>query len=95
MDLTAHEVRRIASLARLRLSPAEEQRFAVDLGRVVRFFDRLADSATADALEGGESEAVPEAEDRSRQEGDPELLLANAPELQEGFVAVPKVVGDG
>ena len=41
MALTLEEVRRIAALARLRLSPEEELRFVSQLGKIVDYIDHL------------------------------------------------------
>jgi aspartyl/glutamyl-tRNA(Asn/Gln) amidotransferase C subunit len=44
------EVKRIASLVRLRLSPEEEKLFSIQLSRIVEFFDQL-DEAPVDGVE--------------------------------------------
>ncbi len=44
------EVKRIASLVRLRLSPEEEKLFSIQLSRIIEFFDQL-DKAPLDGVE--------------------------------------------
>ena len=43
MELSIDEVRRIAHLARLRLSPEEEQTFCAQLGQIIDYFDQLSE----------------------------------------------------
>ncbi len=49
MALTIEEVRKIASLARLRFTPEEESAFAGQLGKIVDYIDQL------QSLDGGRS----------------------------------------
>jgi aspartyl-tRNA(Asn)/glutamyl-tRNA(Gln) amidotransferase subunit C len=95
MALTLEEVRKIASLARLRLSPEEEGVFAGQLGHIVDYIDQLQRFETG---EGGIAAALPvrEAEDRARPCLPREVFLANAPESALGeFLVVPEVKGGG
>ena len=100
MVLTTDEVRKIASLARLRLTPEEEERFAVQLGQIVGYIDQLQELAPAAAAASG-----PEADDPGRHDDVPdgidavasclprELFLANAPAALDGFLLVPEIKG--
>src|SRR4029079_2047617 len=63
MALTLEEVRRIAALARLRLSPEEELRFVSQLGKIVDYIDHLAEypsapPAVGDALSAEAADAT-------------------------------------
>ena len=93
MALTPEEVRKIASLARLRFTPEEEGRFVDQLGKIVDYIDQL------QSYETGEEESAPtapvrEAEDRQRPCLPRELFLANAPASALGeFLVVPEVKG--
>ena len=95
MALTTEEVRKIASLARLRFTPEQETLFAGQLGRIVDYIDQLR------SYEGEESAAsasppapVLEAEDVTRPCLPRDLFLANAPASALGeFLVVPEVKG--
>jgi aspartyl-tRNA(Asn)/glutamyl-tRNA(Gln) amidotransferase subunit C len=92
MALTTEEVRKIASLARLRFTPEEEHRLVDQLGAIVDYIDQL------QSVEGGTAEdrasGAPEAEDRARPGLPREAFLANAPASALGaFLVVPEVKG--
>jgi aspartyl-tRNA(Asn)/glutamyl-tRNA(Gln) amidotransferase subunit C len=93
MALTLEDVRKIASLARLRFSPEEERVFTDQLGYIVDYIDQLQRFETGEA-----ATALPvrEAEDRPRPCLPRELFLANAPASALGeFLVVPEVKGGG
>ena len=91
MALTIEEVRRIASLARLRLSPEEEATFGGQLARIVDYIDQLARFAPAPVdLAAGPGR---EADDRPQECLPRERFLANAPVALDGFLLVPEVKG--
>jgi len=97
MALTTEDVRKIASLARLRFSPEEERVFTEQLGHIVDYIDQLQRYETG----SGETEAAPaspvrEAEDQARPCLPREVFLANAPASALGeFLVVPEVKGGG
>ncbi len=89
MALTLEDVRKIANLARLRLSPDDEQKFTGQLGRIVDYIDQLRDYETeADAAPGL---PAPEAPDRPHECLPHEVFLANAPAALDAFLLVPEV----
>jgi aspartyl-tRNA(Asn)/glutamyl-tRNA(Gln) amidotransferase subunit C len=92
MALTTEEVRKIASLARLRFTPEEEATFAGQLGKIVDYIDQL---QRLDAGEptppSGTANAAPEADDVARPCLPREAFLANAPAALDGFLLVPEV----
>lgn len=98
MALTTEELRRIATLARLRLPPEQEAAFARQLGRIVDYIDQL-QSFRAEEGDAPASQPVretPEAADRPLPCLPRELFLANAPASALGeFLAVPEVKGGG
>jgi aspartyl-tRNA(Asn)/glutamyl-tRNA(Gln) amidotransferase subunit C len=95
MALTPEEVRKIASLARLRFSPEEEGRFVDQLGKIVDYIDQLQSYETGEE-EAAPTAAVQEAEDRQRPCLPRELFLANAPASALGeLLVVPEVKGGG
>jgi aspartyl-tRNA(Asn)/glutamyl-tRNA(Gln) amidotransferase subunit C len=89
MSLSVDEVRRIALLARLRLSAEEERLFAPQLGQILDYvaqLDRYAGAAAApEETPGLEAADVP-AGSMSR-----DALLANAPAVLDAFLLVPQV----
>jgi aspartyl-tRNA(Asn)/glutamyl-tRNA(Gln) amidotransferase subunit C len=101
MALTTEEVRKIASLARLRFTPEEEAAMAGQLGKIVDYIDQLQrldagkPDAAAAATPGGplapELRAAPEADDVPRPCLPRETFLANAPAAKDGFLLVPEV----
>lgn len=93
MSLDVEEVRRIAELARLRLSAAEEARFASQLSEIVDYIDQLsAFSAGAAPADDSEPEGTADANDVPA-ESRPLLddFLDNAPASLDRFLLVPQV----
>jgi aspartyl-tRNA(Asn)/glutamyl-tRNA(Gln) amidotransferase subunit C len=103
MALTTEEVRKIASLARLRFAPEEEAAMAGQLGKIVDYIDQLqrldvgkpdataAAAATTPGAPPPEPRAAPEADDVPRPCLPREIFLANAPAAKDGFLLVPEV----
>lgn len=89
MSLTIDEVRRIALLARLRLSPEEEALFAPQLGQILDFVAQLAAYSTAPPM-ARETPAL-EAADQPGWSMPRAELLANAPATLDTFLLVPQV----
>jgi aspartyl-tRNA(Asn)/glutamyl-tRNA(Gln) amidotransferase subunit C len=96
MALTLDQVRKIAELARLRLTPEEEARFAGQLGEVVDYIDQLqsylgdARTEIGSPMTIGEAH-LPEAADAVEPCLPREVFLANAPAAVDGFLLVPRV----
>jgi aspartyl-tRNA(Asn)/glutamyl-tRNA(Gln) amidotransferase subunit C len=98
MALTNEEVRKIATLARLRFTAEEEARLTGQLARIVDYIDQLQSfeinspdaAAPAAAVQG-----VLEAADRPQDCLPRERFLANAPASMDGFLLVPEVKGGG
>lgn len=94
MALSVEEIRRIASLSRLSLSPEEEALYLRQLDRVVEYIDQLKQyPSSEDTTEGG---AQREASDVPTERGAQEWLnhdwfLSNAPESLDRFLLVPRV----
>jgi aspartyl-tRNA(Asn)/glutamyl-tRNA(Gln) amidotransferase subunit C len=93
MALTQDDVKKIATLARLRFSPEEEAKLTDQLARIVDYIDQL------QAYEGVEpdlsSRGVREMPDVPHECLPRERFLANAPESMDGFLLVPEVKGAG
>ncbi len=95
MQLSVDEVRRIARLARLRLSPEEEETFAAQLGQIIDYFDQLSEYPSGAAEDRIASERL-ERDDTPRVSMPQEDFLGNAPGVRSSFLLVPqvKVTGD-
>jgi aspartyl-tRNA(Asn)/glutamyl-tRNA(Gln) amidotransferase subunit C len=94
--LSLEEVRRIASLARLRLSADEEQTFAVQLSAILAHVELLKEldvsgvEPMTHALAAGE--APPLRPDEVRESLSPGEALANAPAREGTFFKVPRII---
>lgn len=93
MALTHEDVRKIASLARLRFSSEEEAVLTAQLASIVGYIDRL------ESYEGApESESAPglrEMPDEPQECLPREKFLANAPASLDAFLLVPEIKGGG
>ena len=94
MSVTINEVRHIAKLARIAMSDEELARLEPELNNILGWIEQLGEVDT----EGVEPlTAVIDQKLRLREDvvndGDcRDEVLANAPEAQHGFFAVPKVI---
>jgi aspartyl-tRNA(Asn)/glutamyl-tRNA(Gln) amidotransferase subunit C len=94
MGLTREEVQRVATLARLRLTAEEENRLTEELGGILHYMDKL------NALDTSQVEPFTHAvdivnafrEDKVTNQPNADALLANAPEKDETFFRVPKII---
>ena len=94
MSVTNEQVRHIARLARIAMSDEEIERLAPELNNILGWVEQLAEVNT-DGIEP--LTAVIDQKLRLREDvvtdGDcREDVLANAPDAQHGFFAVPKVI---
>jgi aspartyl-tRNA(Asn)/glutamyl-tRNA(Gln) amidotransferase subunit C len=98
MALTIDDVRKVASLARLRLDPKDERAMARELGTVLEYIDLLKDydppsppatEAPVEDLDGDNPWVV---DDYPRRCLPRDLLLANAPAVVEGQFSVPAIL---
>ena len=94
MSVTCEQVRHIAKLARLGMSDAEIEALVPELNNILGWVEQLGEVDT-DGVEP--LTAVIEQKLRLRDDavtdGDiRDAVLANAPEAQHGFFAVPKVI---
>jgi aspartyl-tRNA(Asn)/glutamyl-tRNA(Gln) amidotransferase subunit C len=98
MSLTSADISRIASLARLELSPSESERMRVQINQ---FFDIVEQMRSVDTS-GIEALAHPVAsvkeialrlrEDRVSEANQREANQQNAPAVERGLFLVPKVI---
>jgi aspartyl-tRNA(Asn)/glutamyl-tRNA(Gln) amidotransferase subunit C len=94
MALTVEEVRHIAYLARLKLDPAEEARFAEQLSDVLEYAARLNEVDSSDIAPTASVLPLeaPLRPDEVRPCPPQEKLLANAPDPHDGLFRVPRVL---
>lgn len=96
MALSLDEVKRIAALAHLRLSPEEEVLYAAQLSRIVEYVDQL---KAREGSETGPLEFEPQREstvlDVPRQGLSRAVVLDSAPLVDGEFVIVPRIKGLG
>ena len=95
MALSLEEVRRIAALARLRLSPEEERTFAVQLSSILGYVEQLREldvsgvEPMTHALAEGD---VPLRPDALRDSLTPAEALADAPAREGTCFKVPRII---
>jgi aspartyl-tRNA(Asn)/glutamyl-tRNA(Gln) amidotransferase subunit C len=94
MSLDAATVRRIASLARVRVEEGELPRLQTELNGILGWIEQLneVDIEGVEPLTGAGHMALKMREDVVTDGGYREKILANAPERIGDFFAVPKVV---
>ena len=94
MSLDRATVRRIASLARIRVEDHEEEPLCEELNGILGWIEQLneVDIAGVAPLTGAGGLAMALRADVVMDGGYPEKILANAPERIGDFYVVPKVV---
>lgn len=92
------QVQKVALLARLELSPEEEQQFTGQLSRILEYVEQLSELDTANvepttrAIELNNITRP----DALESFGDRETMLGCAPDREEDFFKVPKILeGEG
>jgi aspartyl-tRNA(Asn)/glutamyl-tRNA(Gln) amidotransferase subunit C len=94
MAVTTAEVHGVAELARLRFSPAEEERLAEELNRILRYMDKLNELDTTRVEPT--SHVLPLANAFRCDEATPfpavAEIAAAAPQRQEGYFKVPRII---
>jgi aspartyl-tRNA(Asn)/glutamyl-tRNA(Gln) amidotransferase subunit C len=94
MALDPATVRRIATLARIRMDDAEVTTLVGELNTIFGWIEQLneVDITGVDPLAGGAHMALKMREDVVTDGGHREAILFNAPDRNGDFFAVPKVV---
>jgi aspartyl-tRNA(Asn)/glutamyl-tRNA(Gln) amidotransferase subunit C len=96
VSLSLEEVRRIAGLARLRLSPEEERTFAVQLSAILAHVEALRELDVSQvepmthALAAGEAPVL--RPDEVHESLSPDEALANAPAREGTCFKVPRII---
>lgn len=94
MKLSREEVQRIALLARLALTPAEEVELVAHFDKVLTYMEKLNELQTEHVEPTAHAVAVPSPlrDDRVTNQPNTEALLANAPAREADFFKVPKII---
>ena len=94
MSLDKETVRKVARLARLKMSDEELEKYVPQLNNIIGFVEQLGEVDTDDVapLPSPVDIKLRLREDGVTDGGYPEEVLANAPEELENFFVVPKVV---
>jgi len=94
MGISFDEVKRIAHLARLELSEEEAQTYTDELSKILDYFASLKEVDTENVQPTFHPLTwdTPMREDEEKPFEDIEAILANAPEVWENMIVVPKVV---
>jgi aspartyl-tRNA(Asn)/glutamyl-tRNA(Gln) amidotransferase subunit C len=94
MSVTSEQVRHIAKLARIAMSDEEIERLAPELNNILGWVEQLGevDTAGVEPLTAVIDQKLRLRDDVVTQGNIRDEILANAPEAQHGFFAVPKVI---
>jgi aspartyl-tRNA(Asn)/glutamyl-tRNA(Gln) amidotransferase subunit C len=94
MSLDRNTVRTIAQLARIRVADEQLDGLAGELSGIIQWVEQLAELDTTDVepMTSVTAMTLQLRADDVTDGGDRDAVLANAPEVVEGFYAVPKVV---
>ena len=94
MSLDTATVRRVASLARIRLDEGEVARMRDELNGILSWVEQLraVDTEGVEPMSGGGDAALRLRADAVTDGGAAEAVLGNAPDREGAFFTVPKVV---
>ena len=94
MKITSEEIRHVAVLARLDLTPDEQERLTGQLGRILEYMDKLNELDTAGVEPMSHAVDVVNVlrPDRAVNQPQTEALLSNAPAREDDFLSVPKII---
>jgi aspartyl-tRNA(Asn)/glutamyl-tRNA(Gln) amidotransferase subunit C len=94
MKLTRESVQRVAMLARLRLTADEESEFTGQLDDILAYMDKLneLDTANVELFNHDIDNLSALRDDKVTNRPNTDALLANAPDRDETFFKVPKII---
>lgn len=94
MSITEDEARKVAHLARIAVDDAQLPALARELNGILHFMEQLneVDVDGVEPMTGVMPMRLKRREDVVTAGNMPDRILANAPDVREGFFAVPKVV---
>ncbi len=95
MKVTHKDVEYIANLARLKVDDLQVDKLAGQVSNILEYIDKLkdADVSGAELMSGAAFQTNVFREDIVKPSPGPDVTLANAPEKDENFYTVPRVVG--
>jgi aspartyl-tRNA(Asn)/glutamyl-tRNA(Gln) amidotransferase subunit C len=94
MSVSPEQVRHIAKLARIAMSDEELERLVPELNAIIGWVEQLAEANTdgVEPLTAVIDQKLRLRDDAVTDGNIRDQVLANAPEAQHGFFAVPKVI---
>jgi aspartyl-tRNA(Asn)/glutamyl-tRNA(Gln) amidotransferase subunit C len=94
MTLTKEEVKKVAHLARLEITPEDEEEFTTQLSSILDYFEQLSELDTTDVPPTTRAIEISNItrEDVTYISGDREALLNSAPEREDDFFRVPQIM---
>ena len=94
MSIDGATVRRIAHLARIKVEDGEIDHLAGEINSILGFVEQLkeVDVEGVEPMTSVTPMKLPLREDKVTDGGDAKKVLMNAPQTEEGFFLVPKVV---
>jgi aspartyl-tRNA(Asn)/glutamyl-tRNA(Gln) amidotransferase subunit C len=94
MKLTRSEVQRVAVLARLRLTQEEETQLTEQLDHILAYMRKLEqlDTSNVEPFSHAVDALNPLREDKVSNRPNADALLANAPDRDNTFFKVPKII---
>ena len=94
MALTLEEVRKVARLARLALTPGEEQRYQKQLSAILAYAEELTQVDTGQIPPTAHASDLVNVlrDDVVKPSLPPELAVKNAPDRAGSSIAVPKII---
>lgn len=92
--IDAAQVEYLAQLARLELTPGERETMREDLNRILGYFEQLSavDTSGVEEMQRPVDLVNVLRDDVPGERFTPEVVAALAPEMQDGFVRVPRTV---
>jgi len=90
------QVHKVAHLARLELTPEEEEQFTTQLGSILDYFEQLSELDVTDVQPTARAIDVSNVTrpDELQPYSDREAILKSAPEQEGEFFKVPKILGE-
>lgn len=94
MSITENDVRKIAKLARIRLSDQEIKEMPNELSKIMQFIEQLQEVTTdhIEPLTSVSDMSLPMDEDEATDGGYVDDILKNAPKAEYNCFLVPKVI---
>ena len=94
MSVTVEDVRTVATLARLEFSAAEEERLTGELNRILEYMEKLSELDTEHVEPTSHVVPINNAfrDDAAIRFPFRDDLLASAPQQQDGYFKVPRII---